>query len=956
MECLKLKDLLTARYGKCDFPPETLNDESKSAQKENLFMEPKRASPQTPVKTELSAGSVSRRKCCTPDRIQITPNKQADKSSPEPWSPTANLKMLISAASPDIRDREKKKELFRQIENERVRTISNVIQLAAIDDGATDELEPQRPSRKQKSLGLLCQKFLARYPNDPISTEKTEISLDEVATELGVERRRIYDIVNVLESLQLVSRLAKNQYSWHGLRGLEETLAALKRRGEQQRYAKQLAWVRHKELELGGDGADRRHTTREAWSGWQEAKSAEAESKSASMNSRKDKSLRIMSEKFVMLFLVSEPKTVALDIAAKILIEESQQDSADNSKFKTKIRRLYDIANVLTSLGLIKKVHVTEDRGRKPAFKWVGTVHQTRPHGVPDHSVALSASTVSAEAVLPVAVSTEERRAASFHARHGSQGNQYKAQSALCSPTKFRHVRSAETEDSSSKMAQLVAACRLQFEKDLKNSECCPERAVCRPQSIPLASRPLFITSTAASEDSALRPQAQHGFALAQSEPTLPFCLPGGQLEVPPPPAANEAYPCFLENQPIVFLQGLPSAPVLMLYAEPSPGSGQAPPAGQEAALTSGAQEVETRAPGGNPRKRSPAKGCAVPHGPREAGRPDAKRGKTLCCLEPASAESVPSVLSVDKRTSTRHTDALRSHTTGLDRVSETTVYPPCQTMDVGPEAPCPATEIPAADCHTDPRDAEERNRFGTVENGPVSLSFTAQPLLKEANQEPPMVPRNLAPPPPFAPRGQNGSAENGRCFRLPAATGMGKLSLLLAANQSVGGVSLSPSQVASVSLPYQVMVPVLCQAIPTTTPAGNSIPNTGLLQFNLRDLSLLPTGQLLVSGVSIPAPAGSAVRPVSPERQIYSPVLAPSARENLPVKLDPPALPPVASLKLQQQSPMPMAPTDGQQQLVESCFHTPVPTAQGKKAEGLQVMVGSPAQRRLEIENSGAK
>lgn len=37
-----------------------------------------------------------------------------------------------------------------------------------------------------------------------------------------------------------------------------------------------------------------------------------------------------------------------------------------------KIRRLYDIANVLSSLQLIKKVHVTEERGRKPAFKWTG--------------------------------------------------------------------------------------------------------------------------------------------------------------------------------------------------------------------------------------------------------------------------------------------------------------------------------------------------------------------------------------------------------------------------------------------------------------------------------------------------------------------------------------------------------------------------------------------------------
>ncbi|MEQ2218073.1 hypothetical protein XENOCAPTIV_029016, partial [Xenoophorus captivus] len=114
---------------------------------------------------------------------------------------------------------------------------------------------------------------------------------------------------------------------------------------------------------------------------------------------RKDKSLRIMSQKFVMLFLVSKTQTVTLDAAAKVLIEESR-DSSSHSKYKSKkarammhhallapssnivqscfalthlmtlakVRRLYDIANVLTSLELIRKVHVREERARKPAF------------------------------------------------------------------------------------------------------------------------------------------------------------------------------------------------------------------------------------------------------------------------------------------------------------------------------------------------------------------------------------------------------------------------------------------------------------------------------------------------------------------------------------------------------------------------------------------------------------
>lgn len=71
--------------------------------------------PKTPIKNEPI--DLSKQNIFTPERNPITPVKLVDKQQAEPWTPTANLKMLISAASPDIRDREKKKELFRPIEN-----------------------------------------------------------------------------------------------------------------------------------------------------------------------------------------------------------------------------------------------------------------------------------------------------------------------------------------------------------------------------------------------------------------------------------------------------------------------------------------------------------------------------------------------------------------------------------------------------------------------------------------------------------------------------------------------------------------------------------------------------------------------------------------------------------------------------------------------------------------------
>jgi transcription factor E2F7/8 len=42
----------------------------------------------------------------------------------------------------------------------------------------------------------------------------------------------------------------------------------------------------------------------------------------------------------------------------------------ETQKLKTKIRRLYDIANVLQSIGLIEKTNHTLNK--KPAFRWIG--------------------------------------------------------------------------------------------------------------------------------------------------------------------------------------------------------------------------------------------------------------------------------------------------------------------------------------------------------------------------------------------------------------------------------------------------------------------------------------------------------------------------------------------------------------------------------------------------------
>lgn len=78
---------------------------------------------------------------------------------------------------------------------------------------------PLEKTRYETSLGLLTKKFVSLFHSDPNGT----VDLNKASIGLGVQKRRIYDITNVLEGIGLVEKKSKNTVHWCGARNHDLT-------------------------------------------------------------------------------------------------------------------------------------------------------------------------------------------------------------------------------------------------------------------------------------------------------------------------------------------------------------------------------------------------------------------------------------------------------------------------------------------------------------------------------------------------------------------------------------------------------------------------------------------------------------------------------------------------------------------------------------------------------------
>ena len=250
--------------------------------------------------------------------------------------------------------------------------------------------------RKDKSLAVLCGNFMELFRDAPPGDESAVIDICRVAERLGVTRRRIYDIINILESIRIVSRVKKNTYAWHGKEGLSRHFAELQREGVWE------IWDQRRRAAEGagpvGGGAGGLEAARPP----PQAPPPRPQPRpQAGAIAKQPKGMAKTCRKFIQIFLVSGRTEFELsDAVERVLgpLSPAQQSNAQRAT-KTQAKRLYDIANVLQSLSILARENAGSTNPQsRPSFRWV---YEVLPRDMARHLAPGTGAAAPSEPAMP---------------------------------------------------------------------------------------------------------------------------------------------------------------------------------------------------------------------------------------------------------------------------------------------------------------------------------------------------------------------------------------------------------------------------------------------------------------------------------------------------------------------------------------------------------------------------
>jgi hypothetical protein len=193
------------------------------------------------------------------------------------------------------------------------RPISNIFSISRQEPSSSKRRNFS--SRDSKGLYQMSRSLIRLLSNNP----SENFSLDNICAQIQVEKRKIYDLINILTSIRMINRVSKGVYKWLGTDSILEFLNSL------------------------------------------------PNFKNLSDSLKTEKSLGSMCYCF-LAFMKSTGES-SIETAAESLTRSVNKEKPLNSiTFRSKIRRLYDISKILATVGLIENL----SENKKPIMRWVG--------------------------------------------------------------------------------------------------------------------------------------------------------------------------------------------------------------------------------------------------------------------------------------------------------------------------------------------------------------------------------------------------------------------------------------------------------------------------------------------------------------------------------------------------------------------------------------------------------